>query len=1528
MPAIELDSQLIEDIITNTIQSAAHSINLDNNRDEFVILLVTLISSESEDASLQHSALELLHSLYTQTAILGQNIQKLQLIVTGEENTLLKKCILSSKELRKLVQSSELWFGVDGDKTNRSRFCELIASFTKDLKPQFPVNVAFPISVEPEGELMIATKGKQNTSLSDVSSANIYNLIIVASYAPLNQFYKEMYRNLGIIDSLSELLQFCLESGNFASAGYLLEPLTEVFDLLWLLLKNNKENKALLDASWVRKLILPLTKVEDSFQDAHAYLVLRELYIDGSERLLQDRQLNGEIADTLVESIKQLPITDIRKSIYMDTLACMINQREPYNKQLQNMVIRKIFATKDRGRRLDKIEVDPESEAFNNDSHTAMADSRCERDGKINIQQDQVKSLILAFQADWRSNKQQFFHSSEKLPDLIILPAQINYILTFLKVLTHCGEGKNAFSENIGQNFLSIKTLIDLIMVPHLNLIVKLGLIDFCFHIYLDTEKGLNSLSSGGLLNLCGELMRSFVDFGSDFSDQASQIEGSMIFTPYSIVKDDQVTNKTVRLLMESLEMIISKKHLSAKKVHKTVNLNLVIGAADNILKNDHFKSVHGDVKKFRQVIASTRDKIAAGQTAMDHLSPTEKIQDVAIVSGDTTPTRKFLENKKSFQDIVVNKIKTVETLDNVVASSQDTDSIFYDKFRQFCKKLVSSSQFENACNWEFENLVMSISALESRQPDQDEDIFTKFSASLVRFLDPDNEDTSEKVQLMGLNIVRKYIESAVPQTKTSSVDWGAEECTPYLHSIKLRQDKMISIGIVELISKLLTVDSSAEIQMEIMLLNITLLFGGNTVCQERFLKFMRSDESNKVLISVKAMINKSFEYVKDTIVSLNEKDMNYRIYTDQTLDMEEFVRSDELFQFNLKLCTYLFRFLQLLCEGHNLSLQNFLRKQSKEDNTASSRDINFISDTCFLLGPYLKINNKYTKDLGLQILDFLIESVQGPCYENQKKLFDSKLIDIGKDFLHDDHLEMDDSVPMAAIYEKASMMEVVKKVIKLILSLFEGHDARQWPPIYTTINVNYLFSYLAEELIRHFHDKFGIDVRRMPDLQTDYLVSLIKTPVFDQELEEAFEIYFFIMTVNDLTGVYSSYIRNLKGIKKLAFQFFKAYSNHIEVVFKGELQKSYFIIQPACMYLKEKHKLAFQNSVNRDTPNDKVMGLIDNAAEFFDIMDHLCSLRNKYFKISPKMFEAVRYFTLILSFVINGIYFLFYDHKVEYTRSVIIENTPHSLDAIKVFGVMQIVCGVVMIILWSILEAPIVIMNGFRKQFKVYQRTIKSCKDSSSEGEDKIILSLIHKKLADVTFKEHITIIEYIHRIQGQSKSIPQLEFLGQCCIFLLKSGTLNLLLFFIVATSFSLAYNLYLLYAVLLLDLVVSCVHAELVSDSEKRHKGGDLQRIAVDIDRHTRLDIHLCLLYVRLLYPGRPLLHGLARRSRRKRLHHTDSMSSVRHLLGSLQLTPRDPDRRADSETCSSVRPTPSRTACDTTSAGCSTLRSSVL
>ncbi|XP_069940179.1 inositol 1,4,5-trisphosphate receptor isoform X5 [Cherax quadricarinatus] len=82
-------------------------------------------------------------------------------------------------------------------------------------------------------------------------------------------------------------------------------------------------------------------------------------------------------------------------------------------------------------------------------------------------------------------------------------------------------------------------------------------------------------------------------------------------------------------------------------------------------------------------------------------------------------------------------------------------------------------------------------------------------------------------------------------------------------------------------------------------------------------------------------------------------------------------------------------RFLQLLCENHNLFLQNFLRNQkSKTNYNLISKTLMFLDCICGsttgglgLLGLYI---NEHNVSLINQTLETLTEYCQGPCHENQ----------------------------------------------------------------------------------------------------------------------------------------------------------------------------------------------------------------------------------------------------------------------------------------------------------------------------------------------------------------------------------------------------------------------------------------------------------------------------------------------------------------------------------------------------------------
>jgi len=76
-----------------------------------------------------------------------------------------------------------------------------------------------------------------------------------------------------------------------------------------------------------------------------------------------------------------------------------------------------------------------------------------------------------------------------------------------------------------------------------------------------------------------------------------------------------------------------------------------------------------------------------------------------------------------------------------------------------------------------------------------------------------------------------------------------------------------------------------------------------------------------------------------------------------------------------------LLRFLQLLTEGHHSDLQNFLREQKHANGVVNQKSFDFISYVAQMLAIFEKqYINCYTCSLGMQLIETLIEMVQGPC--------------------------------------------------------------------------------------------------------------------------------------------------------------------------------------------------------------------------------------------------------------------------------------------------------------------------------------------------------------------------------------------------------------------------------------------------------------------------------------------------------------------------------------------------------------------
>ena len=91
-----------------------------------------------------------------------------------------------------------------------------------------------------------------------------------------------------------------------------------------------------------------------------------------------------------------------------------------------------------------------------------------------------------------------------------------------------------------------------------------------------------------------------------------------------------------------------------------------------------------------------------------------------------------------------------------------------------------------------------------------------------------------------------------------------------------------------------------------------------------------------------------------------------------------------------------LLRMLQLMCEGHNLEAQQFLRAQS-----GRGRSVNMVAVvTKLFLAIHDSLHSAPAMHLAIQVLDTLVEMMQGPCRANQTALVRHKFVEAAASLL------------------------------------------------------------------------------------------------------------------------------------------------------------------------------------------------------------------------------------------------------------------------------------------------------------------------------------------------------------------------------------------------------------------------------------------------------------------------------------------------------------------------------------------------
>ena len=198
----------------------------------------------------------------------------------------------------------------------------------------------------------------------------------------------------------------------------------------------------------------------------------------------------------------------------------------------------------------------------------------------------------------------------------------------------------------------------------------------------------------------------------------------------------------------------------------------------------------------------------------------------------------------------------------------------------------------------------------------------------------------------------------------TPAADWSTSDWDTWADGIQRMQDKVVAApSTAPLLCRIIGTCNDTEMLQEAVYVCIALLLGGNKLAQKVFLRHMRNDPN------LHAMIEVLYEHLRGAMAfaKRRKKAAKGRV-VGATADVD-----DDADLAQTVLCQSILRFLQLLCEGHNLRLQRFMSSQG-----SSTKSLNLVGAAGQLLAVLEKAVDSTVMPLMSQTVDFIIESLQG----------------------------------------------------------------------------------------------------------------------------------------------------------------------------------------------------------------------------------------------------------------------------------------------------------------------------------------------------------------------------------------------------------------------------------------------------------------------------------------------------------------------------------------------------------------------
>jgi hypothetical protein len=514
----------------------------------------------------------------------------------------------------------------------------------------------------------------------------------------------------------------------------------------------------------------------------------------------------------------------------------------------------------------------------------------------------------------------------------------------------------------------------------------------------------------------------------------------------------------------------------------------------------------------------------------------------------------------------------------------------------------------------------------------------------------------------------------------------------------------------------------------------------------------------------------------------------------------------------------FVVNFFVMFCELSKVNDmgRTLLRTKVIVDSTQHNHLVTPIEFAVNALSRILKTLNGNSLALVKVILDLLLLSLVGPCQENQDEIMKTEYVSCVNELMTDLSDEMDISCRQLNRHKKEIKI-IQTSALKVLRFLIEGN--RNYSAVVSRIKeiikADQVMTSICES-VQEYQKSSDIKVEAGKD--AEFLdLAYISNEILDDQLGGIFDQFFVLKTILQEQNSLQMFLTSLDPLQCSYYNFFDQHSASTEILFQNKIHKVNFTIQPVFRHLGVSDKEKIMTEVRLDTPKNKIYDFLQHLPLTYDYIFYKASKAKNPFIFSQTFYSYLKKLGFFVLLLINLWMMIFFNQVPINQMPVTDPDYGAESVPMRILTWTHLFLTILRFLIFFSVDISLELMRNWRI---IYDQLFKELKALNGPEYDEL-KNLAVKKYVELTFLERSNLFQLHNKLNKKAVINPTVAYIFQSIRFISSFNKQTSITLYTTLTILAFFQNIHFFYCILLLDIIVTSLHAGNRAQPSKDHQ-----------------------------------------------------------------------------------------------------------